>query len=316
MNTTQRSRVENSSPEKAERRLFGSHDEEKNIRFYRRMYFIRHFEQTLLSLFEKGVLNGTTHACIGQEANCVGIMEHIRSTDHVFSNHRCHGHYLALHGDAIRLLSEIMGKKAGLCAGIGGSQHISASGFKSNGVQGGIVPAAAGIALAEKIRKTDNISVVFIGDGTLGEGVLYETMNIASLWNLPLFVVLEDNGWAQSTSTSVNLSGDMAARFSAFGLPVCEISTTDVLEIDRVAAQEIELTRKTDAPRVLIIHTYRLCHHSKNDDCRPHEEIKERWKVEPLVVHSACIEPPVRTQIEKEVESALEEIVAHVMSLP
>ena len=151
------------------------------------------------SLFERGLLNGTTHACIGQEADAVAIMEHLGDDDHVFSNHRCHGHFLARTGDALGLMAEIMGKPEGVCGGIGGSQHLCAPGFMSNGVQGGIVPNAAGIALAKQLDGSAGLSVVFIGDGTLGEGATYETLNLASLWRLPLVVVLEDNEWAQST---------------------------------------------------------------------------------------------------------------------
>jgi len=169
-------------------RFAGSPGEARSLRFYRRMLSIRRFEETLLDLFDRGLLNGTTHCCIGQEANCVAVMEHLREEDHVFSNHRCHGHYLARMWDALGLLAEIMGKEAGICGGLGGSQHICAPGFKSNGVQGGIVPVAAGIAMAKRLRGIDALSVVFVGDGTLGEGVVYETLNIASLWQLPLLV--------------------------------------------------------------------------------------------------------------------------------
>src|SRR4029077_13151441 len=202
------------------------------IRFYRRMRFIRRFEETVLSLFEEGLLSGTTHAYIGQEADAVGIIEHLGEGDHVFSNHRCHGHYLARTGDALGLLAEIMGKEAGVCGGIGGSQHIFAPGFMSNGVLGGTVPTAAGIALAKKLRGDASISVVFIGDGALGEGVVYETLNLASLWQLPLLVVLENNEWAQSTPIRANTAGSLRARFEAFGLPVHELETTDVRAID------------------------------------------------------------------------------------
>ena len=201
-------------------RLTGKADEPRNVRFYRRLRFIRRFEETLLALFDEGLLNGTTHCCIGQEADSVGVVEHLEQGDHIFSNHRCHGHYLARTGDARGLLLEIMGHAEGVCGGIGGSQHICAPGFKSNGIQGGIVPTAAGIALAEKLRQSDRVSTVFIGDGTLGEGMVYETLNLASLWKLPLWIVLENNGWSQSTPLALNFAGSMAGRFDAFNIPV------------------------------------------------------------------------------------------------
>jgi acetoin:2,6-dichlorophenolindophenol oxidoreductase subunit alpha len=300
----------------SDERLTGRPGESVDHRRYRRMRFIRRFEETLLSLFEEGVLNGTTHACIGQEADAVAVMEHLTEGDHVFSNHRCHGHYLAKTGDALGLMAEIMGKEAGVCHGMGGSQHICAPGFKSNGVQGGIVPNAAGIALANQLAGNDAVSVVFIGDGTLGEGVVYETMNMAKLWNLPLLVVCEDNRWAQSTPIAANLAGSMPARFEAFGVPVREVDSTDVGELSAIAGEELAAVRAGEGPRVLLIHTYRLCHHSKSDDERPAEEIAAHWLVEPLVVHGQRVDAADRTRIEDEVEAALAEVVATARALP
>jgi acetoin:2,6-dichlorophenolindophenol oxidoreductase subunit alpha len=300
---------------RVDERLMGAFGEPRDARLYRRMRFIRRFEETVLALFEEGLLNGTTHACIGQEADPVGLVEHLRDGDHLFSNHRCHGHFLAWTGDAFGLLAEIMGKPAGLCAGIGGSQHICAPGFKSNGVQGGIVPAAAGIALAEQLRGSDGLSVVFLGDGTLGEGVVYETLNLTALWQLPLLLVVEDNGWSQSTPSSLNLAGDIAARFTAFGLPVVEVDTTDVLEVEAAASDAVAGCRTRRGPGVLVLHTYRLCHHSKNDDNRPVAEVRSRWAYDPLVVHATRLDPDEWKAIDREVDDALEDCVTRVRQL-
>ena len=141
---------------------------------------IRSVEQRLLKLFSEGKLFGTVHTCIGQEWTGVAVAESLKEGDLIFSNHRCHGHYLARTGDVEGLIAEIMGKQSGMCAGRGGSQHICSNGFFSNGIQGGITPVAGGLAFAQRLRGANNITVVFIGDGTLGEGVVYETMNIAS----------------------------------------------------------------------------------------------------------------------------------------
>lgn len=287
----------------------------KNLRFYRQMRFIRRFEETLLALFEEGLLNGTTHCYIGQEANAVGLFEHLEEGDHVFSNHRCHGHYLARTGDAFGLLAEIMGKREGVCRGIGGSQHVSAPGFKSNGILGGTVPAAAGIAMAMKLDGRDRISVVCVGDGAMGEGVVYETLNAASLWELPLLVVVENNLWSQSTPIALNTAGRLADRFGAFSIPVREIATTDVLEIDRVGAEEVQATRETGGPRALIIETYRLCHHSKSSDARPEEEVKARWATEPLAVHGPRLTSEERARLDTEVEAEIAEIVTRARAL-
>ncbi|GIH08165.1 hypothetical protein Rhe02_62320 [Rhizocola hellebori] len=300
----------------ADPRTMGTPEEPRDLRLYRRMRFIRRFEETLLGLFDEGVLNGTTHACIGQEADAVGVIEHVEEGDHIFSNHRCHGHYLARTGDALGLMAEIMGKEAGVCGGIGGSQHVCAPGFMSNGVQGGIVPTAAGIALAMKLRGSDRVSVVFIGDGTLGEGAVYETLNIAALWDLPLLIVLEDNEWAQSTPTELNTAGSMRARFEAFGIPVTETTTTDVAELDALAGNEIAAVRTTGKTRVLLVHTYRLCHHSKSDDHRPEEEVALRWVTEPLAIARQRIAESQWQRIDAEVEAALAEVVATARALP
>jgi TPP-dependent pyruvate/acetoin dehydrogenase alpha subunit len=279
------------------------------------MRFIRRFEERLLELFEKGLLSGTTHACIGQEADAVAIVEHLSEADHIFSNHRCHGHFLARSGDALGLMAEIMGKPEGVCGGIGGSQHLCARGFKSNGVQGGIVPNAAGIALAKRLDGDGGLSVVFIGDGTLGEGVLYETLNLASLWKLPLVIVLEDNEWAQSTPLSVNLAGGMPERFRAFGLAVFEVDSTDIEEIDAVAEQALDHARTTEGPIAIVIHTYRLCHHSKNDDNRPSDEVAARWQLDPIEIHGRRLDASARAAIDADVEAALEDVIDRALAL-
>ena len=196
------------------------------------MFFIRRFEETLLDLFSLGKLVGTTHTYIGQEANAVGVIDHLDpDVDTIFSNHRCHGHYLAFTDDAFGLLCEVMGKAPGVCGGKGGSQHLCKGNFYSNGVLGSIVPVATGIALAEKRKGTGAVSTVFLGDGTLGEGVTYESLNIASLWQLPVLFVVENNHYAQSTPVELELAGSIAARGAAFGVEVDELDTTDVEEI-------------------------------------------------------------------------------------
>lgn len=290
-------------------RLMGQDDDPKAERLYRRMRFIRRFEETVLTLFEEGLLTGTTHCAIGQEADAVGIAEHLAPGDHIFSHHRGHAHYLARTGDAFGLLCELMGKAAGVCGGVGGSQHVAAPGFKSNGILGGTVPAAAGIAWAYQLERSRNISLAFIGDGTLGEGVVYESLNIASRWKLPLWLILEDNGWSQSTRQEVAMAGSARLRFEAFGIPVTEVETTDVDIVDRIAREDSAHVRNGQGPQVTIIHTYRLCSHSKSDDGRPKEEVAARWDREPLRVHGPRLAPGRRTQIDDEVELALRDVV-------
>ena len=153
---------------------------------------------------------------------------------------------------------------------------------------------------------------MFIGDGTLGEGLVYETLNLASLWELPLLVVLEDNGWSQSTPSHLNLAGSMRARFEAFGSPWRRSTRPTSLEIEPAAERAIAYVRSRRAPCALIIHTYRLCHHSKNDDNRPRDEVEARWALDPLVVHGRRLDTDARARIDAEVADAIEEIVAEL----
>jgi TPP-dependent pyruvate/acetoin dehydrogenase alpha subunit len=292
--------------------FLGHSNEPRDLRFFRQMFAIRSFEQRLLSLFDEGILNGTTHACIGQEANCVGVISALSSEDHIFSNHRCHGHYLAKTGDPIGLLGEIMGRSYGVCGGLGGSQHLCATGFKSNGVLGGTLPGAAGIAMAYKLRNLRQISCVFLGDGVFGEGLVYETLNIAALWELPLFIIVEDNKWAQSTPQRANLAGKIVDRIKSFDICTFELNTTDVTEIYKTAVNLANSVRELQRPAALVLNTYRLCHHSKNDDYRPQEEVSERWKLDPLVCHNLDIKPDQIDRIKAEVLNALENCVSFV----
>lgn len=284
---------------------------------YERMHFIRRFEETLLDLFAQGKLVGTTHTYIGQEANAVGIVDHLEpERDVIFSNHRCHGHYLAFTGDAFGLASEVMGKATGTCGGKGGSQHLCKGNFYSNGVLGSIVPVATGIALAEKKKGTGAVSTVFLGDGTLGEGATYESLNMASLWTLPVLFVVENNFYAQSTPVELELAGSMTARGAAFGIEVAELDTTDVLEVHDVAGQAISRIRETGEPFFLVLHTYRFSPHSKGDDNRDPAEIEQRRERDPLTIAGARLAAEERERIEAANEERLAETIAAAEAAP
>lgn len=278
---------------------------------YGRMYAIRRFEETLLEMFSQGLLVGTTHTCIGQEADAVGVIDHLSPTrDVIFSNHRCHGHFLAFHGDQEALLAEVMGRETGVCGGKGGSQHLCAPNFYTNGVQGSIVPVATGIAMAEKLRGDGAVTTVFIGDGTLGQGTVYECLNMAALWRLPLLFVVEDNGYAQTTPRALAVAGSIPARAEAFGVAAEEIVTTDVLEVHAAAGRAVAHVRETGEPFFLVLGTYRLSPHSKGDDVRDPAELDARRALDPLVVAGARIAPAERQAIEEACERVLAESVA------
>lgn len=278
---------------------------------YRRMYRIRLLEERLLELFAQGSLVGTTHTCIGQEANAVGVIAHLdRERDIVVSNHRCHGHYVAFNDDVLGLLAEVMGRVDGVCSGKGGSQHLCAGNFYTNGVQGSIVPLATGMAMAEKRNHGDTVVCVFIGDGTLGQGVVYECLNMASLWKLPLLVVVEDNRIAQTTPRSLAVAGEVAERARPFGVESDALATTDVTEVLTAAGAAVDHVRGHQAPFFLVLETHRLRAHSKSDDTRDPVEIAAMAAEDPLLVASARIPADERARIEAAEEAAFAEVVA------
>jgi 2-oxoisovalerate dehydrogenase E1 component len=250
---------------------------------YDKALLIRRVEERLLALFAEGKLFGTVHTCIGQEWTGVAVAAALQAGDLLFSNHRCHGHYLAWTDDVEGLIAEIMGKQTGMCGGRGGSQHICAQGFFSNGIQGGIVPVAAGLALAQKLEGRPNITVVFIGDGTLGEGVLYETLNLAAKWELPLLIVLENNRYAQSTSQFQTLAGDIAARAEAFGIATAHSNTWNPGALLTTVAESVDAVRRHSHPVFLCLDTYRLLAHSKGDDDRDPQEVQDYRDRDPLI---------------------------------
>jgi TPP-dependent pyruvate/acetoin dehydrogenase alpha subunit len=271
------------------------------------MLLIRRFEERALAEFSTGKLFGTTHAYIGQEADAAAIFSVSDPDDVVFSSHRCHGHFLAYGGDPYQLAAELMGKATGLVGGRGGSQHIHWRNFYSNGIQGGIVPVATGTAYAEKIQKTGKVAIVFVGDGTLGEGVLYESLNIASLWQVPILFVLENNRYAQTTPIELAVSGSLAGRFAAFNIKTWELDSTDVLEICPQAAQALQYVRAECQPAALILHTYRFAAHSKGDDVRDRAEIAHAKKSDPLLVHGERLGEDEKARAEAEVSATIDE---------
>lgn len=237
------------------------------------LLFIRHFELALLDLFAEGLISGTVHTCIGQEYIPVSLQPLIRD-DMVFSNHRGHGHYLALHDDADGLLAEILGREGAVCRGVGGSQHIYRNGqYLSTGVQGESAAVAAGAALHEARVRSGRLAVVFMGDGTWGEGAVYEAVNIAALWRLPLILVVENNGIAQTTPTPQGMAGSIAGRAAAFGIPHMLVQDSDVIDIQRLVAQPLDRTRNGQGPLVLEFVTERVGPHSKGDDTRSAQEL-------------------------------------------
>ncbi|MHC4676506.1 MAG: thiamine pyrophosphate-dependent dehydrogenase E1 component subunit alpha, partial [Planctomycetota bacterium] len=212
---------------------------------------IRQTENCLLQLSSQGKVSGRVHTCLGQEWIPVAVAESLRPGDYIFSNHRGHGHYLAWTDDVEGLVAEIMGKTDGPCAGRGGSQHLCRDGFFSSGTRGGIVPVAAGLAMAKRMAMGIGIAVVFIGDGMLAQGVVYETLNITAKWSLPLLIVLEDNGVAQTTDQSQTLAGTIKGRARALGIDMLQADTWHPSEWIGRAAEAVQRGRMYHRPLLL-----------------------------------------------------------------
>jgi 2-oxoisovalerate dehydrogenase E1 component len=248
----------------------------------RESLLIRRVEETFLKLFSKGKLNGTVHTCVGQEFSAVSFAGQLTKDDYIFSNHRCHGHFISFTKDIYGLIAELLGKEKGVCGGIGSSQHLCKNNFFSNGIQGGIVPIAAGIALANKLKHNDCICTAFIGDGTLGQGVIYETMNIVSKWHIPLLIVCENNSYAQSTHKDINLAGDILKRAESFGIQTFQNDTWNYEKLFHDSKTSISYVRNKKRPVFHLIDTYRLNPHSKGDDFRNKKEINKYYTIDPL----------------------------------
>ena len=297
-------------------RLFGAFGEPRDARLYRRMRFIRRFEETCSHCSKRGCSTERPMPASARRPTASGLIEHLRDGDHLFSNHRCHGHFLAWTGDAFGLLAEIMGKPAGLCAGIGGSQHICAPGFKSNGVQGGIVPAAAGIALAEQLRGSDGLSVVFLGDGTLGEGIVYETLNL----DRPVAAAAAARARRQRLVPEHSEQHQPGRRHRG---PIHRVRTAGRRSRNHRRARDRRGGRRCGL---------RMSHAARSRRARssiptasattprttttgPIEEVQLRWGFDPLVVHGIRLDPDELTAIDTEVDEALEDCVTRVRQL-
>lgn len=279
---------------------------ESNNTLYRALYRIRRFEETVLDNFSRGSFFGTTHTSLGQEANAVGVLAHIQENDIVFSNHRSHGHFLAYGGNPQALFAELMGRVTGVCGGRGGSQHLHWRNFYSNGIQGGIIPIATGMALAEKYKQSGCVTIAFLGDGTLGEGIIYEAFNMASLWKVPILYVLENNHIAQTTRIELAMAGDISGRFSAFGIPSHQLVSSDILEILPVATHLLSRVRQEESPYALILDTHRFGPHSKADDTRDVESVnKLRQDYDPIQIHGRRLDVIEKTLIESNVEEEI-----------
>ena len=246
---------------------------------YRTVRLIRRTEERLQDLFAAGEVPGFIHLSIGQEAISAGVMSALTPRDTIASTHRGHGHAIAKGLSLPGFFAELLGKEDGLCRGRGGSMHVadmSVGMLGANGIVAAGLSVAMGSALAHKTLKRDAIAAVFFGDGALAEGVVHETFNLAKLWNLPLLLVCENNGWGEFLPTSKQISFKLVDLAAAYGLPYDDVDGNDVFAVADTAHRAVEQVRSGKGPRILECRTTRVRGHYEGDaqKYRPADEIK------------------------------------------
>ena len=282
---------------------------------YRFGHRIRLTEQLLLRLFSEGLLSGTTHTCLGEELCQMSVVRALNGPyDHVLSNHRNHGHFLTYSGDFLGLVAEILGREGGVCGGIGGSQHLAFHHFHSNGVQAGMTALGVGQALARRFDGHDGVTAIVVGDGTLGEGLLYESLNLAAIWHLPVLFVLEHNRIAQTTPTQDTTAGDIVRRGEAFGLRTLRLRDDESGFLHRVDAF-VQSVRQGH-PSLLVIDTERLGPHSKGDDLRDPAEKAYIESRDPLGALRRGLSAAECEAIEQENQQFIAEVHRRALDLP
>jgi TPP-dependent pyruvate/acetoin dehydrogenase alpha subunit len=256
------------------------------LRMYRQMLAIRLFETQVNELYTRALMPGLAHLYIGEEAVAVGICETLNRNDYITSTHRGHGHCLAKGASPDRMFAELLGKEAGYCKGKGGSMHIAdpATGnLGANAIVCGSAGIATGAAFSAQRLGTGQVAVCFFGEGALGQGVLYEVMNLAQLFKLPVIYVCENNLYTEYTHYSETTAGDILTRATAFGVEAASVDGQDVRAVHDIAQKLVARARKGEGPAFLLCNTYRYHGHHVGDINREyyrskHEE--QTWKTE------------------------------------
>ena len=252
---------------------------------FERMALVRETEMRLGELFNDGCIPGFIHLSIGQEATCVGVCAALNDDDTLASTHRGHGHCIAKGVEPLGLMQEILGHSEGLCGGNGGSLHVadfSVGMLGANGIVGAGIPIALGSALAHKVLGNGRIAVSFFGDGAMAEGTLYESLNLAALWHLPILFVCENNAWSEFSPTSAEYVGDLGKLAGSFGIRHKQVDGNDVESVLAAAQDFVALLRVGEGPAVLECMTLRIRGHYEGDPQKYREGIPDRPVVDPL----------------------------------
>jgi len=314
-------------PQVAKRTL--THDE-RWLHFYRQMVKIRLFEEEVNQLYLGAKMPGLAHLYIGEEGVAVGVCEALRQNDYITSTHRGHGHCLAKGASVDKMFAELLGKEAGYCRGKGGSMHIAdqdTGNLGANAIVGGSAGIATGAAMSAKMRGSDQVAVCFFGDGALGQGLLYETMNMASLWKLPVIYVCENNQYNEYTHYRETTAGEVTDRAAAFGVETESIDGQDVRLVHTTAQRLVERARRGEGPAFLQCHTYRFHGHHVGDIDRSYYRNKKEegeWKNQrdPLKLladwlqKNKLADADLLGRIENEIAAEIKQAVAFALDAP
>jgi pyruvate dehydrogenase E1 component alpha subunit len=296
---------------------------------YTRMRTIRAFEERVAEEFARGDVPGFVHLYAGEEASAVGVCQHLTETDRIISTHRGHGHCIAKGCDVKAMMREIFGRDGGLCGGKGGSMHIadlSKGMMGANAIVGGGPPLACGAALAAKTLGTRGVSVTFTGDGGSNQGTTLESMNLASVWKLPVLFVFENNGYAESTGSAWAVScGDIVHRAPAFGMPGVQVDGTDFFAVHEAAGEAVERARDGGGPTLIEIKTVRFFGHHQGDNqvYRAPGEVRSARQEQDCIAHfreritgGAVLDEAVLDAVDAEVDALVDAAVVEAKAAP
>jgi acetoin:2,6-dichlorophenolindophenol oxidoreductase subunit alpha len=300
------------------------------LRMYRQMVAIRQFEAQVNELYTRALMPGLAHLYIGEEAIAVGVCEALERTDYITSTHRGHGHCLAKGASPDQMFAELLGKKAGYCKGKGGSMHIAdpATGnLGANAIVCGSAGIATGAAFSSQRLGNGRVAVCFIGEGALGQGVLYEVMNLAQLFKLPVIYVCENNLYTEYTHYSETTAGEILMRATAFGLDAVSVDGQDVRAVHQTAKRFVDRARNGEGASFLLCNTYRYHGHHVGDINREYYRSKQEehtWKTErdPILnlgkwlIEQKMADAGTLEQVEKELEAEMKKAVEFAIAAP
>lgn len=288
------------------------------------MWLIRAFEERVMELYSQSQIAGLIHLSIGQEGVAVGVAAALRPDDYLYGTHRSHGHFLAKGADPDRLMAELAGRTTGYCAGKGGSMHLVATDCRAmtaTGVVGGTIPLALGTALVCKQRGAGEVVVVYFGDGAANTGGFHESINIASLWKLPLILVCENNGYAEFTpATEHTVVERVSSHGQVYGIPGRVVDGNDVLEVLDATVQAVDRARNGEGPSFVECLTYRLRGHYVGDPAgyRKADEVAEWVEKDPIrrLTGKLKLKTAAQQQVEQAARATVDRAVAFALASP